>query len=95
MTDEIGTGTTVDITVGGDTKRYIFLLYGDVNGDGNINLSDLVTVRGNIFGRHIFDTISGKAGDLYGEGNITLNVFVGIMSYVSESGTINQDPNGL
>ena len=86
----VGTGTTVDLTVNGSTTHYLVLEYGDVNGDGAINLGDLVSIRGEIIGNQ---SISGSfltAGDLYGEGDISLNDLVGLMAYISGTGNINQ-----
>jgi SpoIID/LytB domain protein len=68
------------------------IIYGDMNGDGDINLSDLVMIRGYLTGVQTMDIPSKSAGDLYGEGDITLNDLVGIMAYVCDAGGINQNP---
>jgi hypothetical protein len=89
----VGTGTTMDVVVN-DVKisTYTLVIYGDVNGDGEINLNDLTAIRDDITGVNpIADTLK-QAGDLYGEGDITLNDLVGIMAYNSKSGDINQNP---
>ena len=89
---QVGTGTVINIKVGGVIKdTYTLRVYGDVNGDGNIDLNDIVTVRDQLLGKNIIDGPVKAAGDLYGEGNITLNDLVGMMSYVSGSGSINQN----
>ena len=92
----VGTSTITVTTVDGgytatcavtvtryDPTKYYKIIYGDVNGDGQINLSDLVMIRDYLLG---FQNISGaykSAGDLYNENGITLNDLVGIMEIVS------------
>jgi hypothetical protein len=88
----VGTGTIVKVTTGDVTTQYTMVIYGDVTGDGKINLSDLVSIRNNILGVGDIQGNYKSAGDLYDENNITLNGLVGVMSYVSQAGTINQNP---
>jgi hypothetical protein len=66
------------------------LIYGDVNGDGRIILSDLVAIRDKLLETNTLEGTFKSAGDLYNEGNITLNDLVGIMVYVSQSESISQ-----
>ena len=90
--DVIATGTTVTVnTTGLSPTVYTCIVYGDVNGDGLVNLSDLVSVRNYVLGNQVLADGYKTAGDLYGEGNISLNDLVGMMSYISGSGTINQN----
>ena len=78
------------VTSNGVTYTCTVLLNGDVNGDGSINLSDLVAIRNQITGASPLNSIYASAGDLYGEGQVTLNDLVGVMAYISGSGTISQ-----
>ena len=73
------------------TDTYTLVIYGDVNGDGDINLNDLVSIRDSILGAQSVDEKFDSAGDFYGEGCITLNDLVGIMAQISGSGTISQN----
>jgi hypothetical protein len=88
--DYIGTGTTIKIKVNGITTQYTSVVYGDVDGDGIINLEDLTKIRDYILGIGTISDTFKSAGDLYSENDITLNSLVGVMSYISQSGTINQ-----
>ena len=88
----IGTGATVDVYNGSVlTNTYTFLMYGDVNGDGKVDLNDLVAIRDSILGVHPISDIYETAGDLYGENGITLNDLVGVMANISGLGNINQN----
>ena len=87
----IGTGSTVTIANEINPISYSMLIYGDVNGDGMIDLSDLVIIRDYLLNGQQPGNIFKSAGDLYGEGNITLNDLVGIMADISGVGDIRQD----
>ena len=88
----VGTGTTINVYQGSNlTNTYTVVIYGDVDGDGIINLSDLVDIRNNLLGVATLGAIFQKSGDLYGEGRSTLNDLVGVMASVSNAGTINQN----
>ena len=91
LSTSVKTGTIVNITNNGITDPYSMLIYGDVNGDGAVNLSDLVSIRNCLLGTSPLSSVQQAAGDLYGEGGITLNDLVGVMAYVVQSGTINQN----
>ena len=90
---QVGTGMKLQVMVNGSaTDTQNIVIYGDVNGDGSINLSYLVSIRNNIIGTYTLNGLYESAGDLYGENNITLNDLVGIMSAISGTGSINQSP---
>ena len=87
----VGTGMAINLLVNGSvTDTYTSVIYGDVNGDGKIDLDDLINLRDNITGAYLINGVYKLAGDLYGEGDITLNDLVGLMAYVSKTGLINQ-----
>ena len=90
--DTVGTGMKVQIVLGSNVvNTYDVVIYGDVNGDGNINLNDLADIRDSILGVSSLTNDFKTAGDLYCEGNITLNDLVGVMSYLSETSSISQN----
>ena len=89
----IGTGTTVDVMENGvKTNTFTLRIYGDVNGDGKIDLNDLTAIRDSLINKNQLVGAYAKAGDLYGESNLTLNDLVGVMASVSGSGSISQFP---
>ena len=87
----VGTGTTVDVTVNGTDTQYTALLYGDINGDGLVDLSDLVSMRNYILGNQSLSGSLKTAGNFYGESDISLNDLVGLMANISGIGTISQN----
>ena len=92
VNSQVGTGSTIAVSNNGVLyKSYTALIYGDLNGDGNADLADLVLIRESLLGSQTLSGLYAKAGDLYGEGSITLNDLVGLMASISNSGTINQN----
>lgn len=87
----IGTGMYLKIFDGNtviSTKEII--IYGDVTGDGDIGLNDLVLIRDDLLEVKQLTGDFKSAGDLYGEGRVTLNDLVGMMAAVSENSIISQ-----
>ncbi len=91
----IGTGTTLTTALNNISNTYTIEIYGDLSGDGKINLNDLISIRNYILGTNPLNGIYEFAGDLFGEGDITLNDLVGISAFVSQSGNISQNPQNL
>lgn len=58
--DSIGTGMTVTI----DGKTYTVVKYGDVNGDGNVDIIDLAYIKRNLLGTVKLENCYQKAGNL-------------------------------
>ena len=87
----VGTGTIIEATNGSNVVDFTIVIYGDVNGDGAINLNDLVSLRNYVLGTLSLSGVYQQAGNLYGESDISLNDLVGMMAVISESGSINQN----
>ncbi|MEI6580172.1 MAG: DUF6273 domain-containing protein, partial [Eubacteriales bacterium] len=73
--NSFGTGTIADITKDGITiESYAIIIYGDVNGDGNIDSIDAGTIvdfeNDAVHWNPTADVAYIKAGDLNGDGNI-------------------------
>lgn len=58
--DSIGTGMTITI----DGKTYTVVKYGDVNGDGNVDIIDLAYIKRNLLGTVKLENCYRKAGNL-------------------------------
>ena len=88
----VGSGTVVKITnaSGGVLKQYTCLIYGDINGDGNIDLVDMLYQK-----RHILkiSTLSGVqllSGDINKKGGIDLVDMLYIKRHILGIGSISQ-----
>jgi len=88
--DRIGTGTRINIIRSQDEiYEFTAVLFGDLDGDGYIDSSDLTVMKNHLTGKTPLPSGSAfiTAGDLYSEGKITLNSRVGLEKYLSTSTT--------
>lgn len=91
VSDKVGTGTNIEITLGGNTYSYTAVILGDVDGNGIIDLKVLTDIQKHLLSVTPMKDISAKAGDLYQEGAVTLNDLAGVLSHIAGAETINQD----
>ena len=80
----IATGNRINIT-SGVTETLIVLIYGDINGDGNISAVDYVNVKNHIMGSNTLNDFQAKAADVNGDGNISAVDYVNIKNYIMGS----------
>ena len=88
----VGTG---DILItynssGEEVSRYEIVIYGDANGDGEVDLFDFVVVKRSILGMSEPSGIYWKAADCNKDGEIDLFDFVVIKRYILGLGDVNQ-----
>jgi uncharacterized repeat protein (TIGR02543 family) len=74
----IGTGAEITFT---DSTTLTAVVYGDVNGNGAVELSDVNAVLSHFRGRVLLTGANLKAADINGDGQITLAVVNKILSY--------------
>ena len=87
---KLATGDKVTITVGSDTKNYEVVIYGDANGDGEINAVDYVRIR-----KYIMNTASladsyKEASDVNKDGSVNAIDYVRIRKYIMNTSSIEQ-----
>ena len=58
------------------------LIYGDVNGDGNISAVDYVNIKNHIMGTNTLSGINQKAADVNNDGNISAVDYVNVKNYI-------------
>ena len=86
----IATGDVVIITSNGNTESYTVVVYGDINGDGKISLSDLAKTQKQIL--H-FTSLSGayfEASDVNKDGKVSLTDLAKIQKSILGFGGISQ-----
>ena len=66
------------------------LLYGDVNGDGNLRMSDMIKVRNHILGSGKLKGTLLEAADCNHDGNIRMSDMIKIRNEILGTGTIAQ-----
>ena len=69
ITDDaiIATGNQIQVK----SKTYIAIVCGDVNGDGNVTLTDLVKISAHMIGKEILDGANKIAADVDASGKVT------------------------
>lgn len=65
-----GTGMTIKITNGSETKTYTLIVKGDTSGDGAINALDLLQVQKSILGSYKMSNSQKLSADTSGDGTI-------------------------
>ncbi len=82
-TNIVGTGMTVDYTVGGEIKQSLTVVVtGDVNGDGKITITDLVQINSHLLKKNELAGAHGSAADVNADGKITITDLVQINSHL-------------
>ena len=67
-TGNFATGDVITISNGKDTKKFTYVLYGDLNGDGKINILDLIHIRNIILEESNLTGAYKEAGDINHDG---------------------------
>lgn len=84
------TGDIVTITSGSETKDYYVVIYGDVNGDGNIKASDYVFIKNYIMGTKHLSGANLKAADVNKDGSVKASDYVLIKNNIMGTYSIKQ-----
>lgn len=61
---------------------FSFIAYGDVNGDGEFTVSDLVAVKKHLLKTELLNGIFLKAGDVFRKGNISISDLLSIKKHI-------------
>jgi beta-N-acetylglucosaminidase len=86
----LATGDKVIMTVGTDIKEYEVVIYGDVNGDGDINAIDYVRIRKYIMNTASLSGAYSMSADVNKDGNIDAIDYVRIRKYIMNTANIEQ-----
>lgn len=79
----VGTGMKVCIMDGATIKRsYSIIVTGDVNGDGKVNITDMIAVKSNILGKSYLTGLYKLAGDVSGDGKVNITDFIKIKAAI-------------
>jgi hypothetical protein len=80
--DNIGTGSTVVVTYTGYSATYLTLIYGDINGDGNISIEDLVYVKRHLLKISTLSGISLSAAKIFKRADVSISDLLAIKKQI-------------
>lgn len=89
-TGNIGTGDSITITNNGEETTYKTVIYGDVNGDGQITILDLLVIQKAILGSKTLSDVYAKAADPSKDGSITIKDLLKVQKHILGSSIIEQ-----
>ena len=67
-----------------ETIELTIIVKGDVNGDGEVDITDLVKIRQKIQKIDLFDEKQNKAGDINGDNEVDITDLVKIRRYIQK-----------
>ena len=79
---KLGTGNTITISSNGESKTYTIIVYGDPNGDGTINIFDLVRTQKIILGTVSPTEAQRNAADANKDGKVDIFDLVRIQKHI-------------
>jgi len=86
----IVTGDKIVISINGEEKVYEVVIYGDVNGDGNISASDLLNVQKHILGHSTLLGAYNRAGNVNKDTKISASDILNIQKHILRYANISQ-----
>ena len=86
----IGTGDKISVSNGVETKEYIAVFYGDTNGDGRINILDLLRTQKLLLNSVTFTDAQYKAADNNKDGNVSVVDLLRVQKHILGSIVIGQ-----
>lgn len=85
----LGTGMLARIMDGSKVERtYTIIITGDTNGDGKINITDMIAVKACTLKKSDLTGVYEKAGDVNGDGKINITDFIKVKATTLKKDTI-------
>ena len=85
----VGTGMRLCIVDNGKIlKTYTIIVTGDINGDGKINITDMIAVKAHVLKKSILSGVYANAGDVNGDGKVNITDFIKIKANLLGKDTI-------
>ena len=88
--DSFRTGDKVSVTASGQTKDYDVVIFGDVDGDGEIGRTDLLQVQRDVFGYKKLEGVFSTAGDIDKDGKVDKKDLLQVQRHVFKYADIKQ-----
>ena len=80
-TDYVGTGMKIVFSLGEETKTYTLIVLGDINGDGEANFLDIVSMNKHRLGKKILSEEEKLAGDVVLDGEVDFKDIVKVNKF--------------
>jgi hypothetical protein len=87
----VGTNTKFDFINGNQTVTYSIVIFGDINGDGLIDVFDLVSMKSHLLKINILGGEYFKAGDIFNKGRISITDLLALKKDIIGIKTIEQN----
>lgn len=79
----LATGMKIQLMNGTEVlKEVTVVVTGDTNGDGNISVTDMISVKAHILKKSTLTDAYGEAGDTNGDGSISITDFIQIKAHI-------------
>lgn len=90
--DKVTTGTNIEVVSGGNTlETYTIIIYGDVVGNGSIDINDLAAIKQHLIKNNLLSGDALLAGDTSAKGSITISDLIAVKKAVLGIASINQN----
>jgi len=69
-------------------KKYSIIVTGDTNGDGKMNITDMIAIKANILKKTLLNGVYEDAADVNGDGKINVTDFIKIKAALLKKDSI-------
>lgn len=69
-------------------KEYTIIVTGDTNGDGKINITDMIAVKASVLKKSTLSGVYAQAGDVNGDGKINITDFIKTKAHILKKDSI-------
>ncbi len=88
---KVGTGMTVKLIVDNTEKAsYDIIVTGDINGDGNITVTDMISVKAHLLKKSTLSGVYATAADTNGDSTISITDFIQTKAQILGKGNITE-----
>ena len=85
----LATGMQLSIVKDGKAyKNYTIVVTGDTNGDGKVNITDMLAVKAHILKKNVLSGVNFSGGDTNGDGKVNITDFIKIKGYILKKNSI-------
>jgi hypothetical protein len=86
----VGTGSTVEIAMNRLKREYFVVIYGDVDGSGEIDITDLASMKNHLLRNSLLSGIRLTAGGIFTSNRITIQDLLAVKKHITGLTRIRQ-----